>query len=57
MTLHPTTLRWLRVFALLTLFNLTFDWFCGRLGPLSAAWQSGMMSGLLWAWLIIRRPL
>lgn len=56
MTLSPTYRRWLLLLACLTAFNLIFDWFFARLGPLTASWQGGMMTGLLWAWVIIRRP-
>jgi hypothetical protein len=47
-------MKWWIMFAFLTAFNVGWDWIFGRLGPLTLAWQCGVMSALLTAWLFSR---
>ena len=48
-------MKWWIMLAALTVYNVVFDWCVGRLGLVTIAWQGGMMSGLITAWMFETR--
>ena len=49
--------RWTLLYLLLALtdYNILFDWIFNRLGPDTIAWEGGVITAIIWVWML-KRP-